>query len=87
MSINEYALYSQGYFIRNARSQEPFRKLYHILWNANTDKAHKIRSVDSFARHWPLFTDKDQGIGITKDDMATRWENMKKKLFSRKKTG
>lgn len=58
MTANEYALCYRGYFLRHARSQEPIRELYRLIWNlAPTSSSDKIRSNAGLSRHWPLLTD------------------------------
>lgn len=56
MSRNEYALYAQGYFKKLDKQQQPFRRLYMLIWNLNPGtKGHKILSTESLSAHWPLY--------------------------------
>lgn len=73
MTRNEYALYCHGYFKRNQRAQEPFRRLYQLIWNANTDKSSKIRTFGSLYNHWPLTTDNYKDVLSDKEEMDRRW--------------
>jgi hypothetical protein len=78
MTANEYALCCRGYFLRTARSQEPFRELYRLIWNMSpTPPASKIRSNAALARHWPLLTD-PKGLFVL--DEATMKERLDKAL-------
>lgn len=91
MSVNEYALHAHGYFMRVDRTQEPFRRLYWVLWNTAADEKGKIRSADKLRQTWPLLTDdKVTTPKETIDQMVADWnaaialnEKMKKKANGR----
>lgn len=77
MTVNEYALYAHGYFIRNDRSKEGLRVLYQLIYNlAPTPKSDKIRSTDRMKKIWPLLSDSERSNPIdTVEEMTKRWED------------
>lgn len=75
MSLNEYALYAQGYFKKLDRDQQPFRKLYQLIWNINPGtKGHKIWSAEMLSTHWPLYVNSAAIAKATNEAIQARWE-------------
>lgn len=60
------------------------RRIYQLLWNANSK--HPIRGAAALANHWPLpLIDKTLNIEISIEDMEERWKETIKKKADRDK--
>lgn len=75
MTLNEYSITAHGYFLRDARSQQPLRRIWHILYNANSTKSNMIRSYHQLAEYWPLITDDIKPL--SSEDQKAIWERAK----------
>lgn len=74
MTVEEYHLCAHGYFLRHNRNQEPFRRLYMLLWNINSGRCDQIRSVESLQRKWPLLTDEGANPIPTNEAIQKKWD-------------
>lgn len=82
MTFDEYHQTCQGYLMSKQRGQVPFRKLYQLIYNANSKQ--KIRSIGSLSQHWPLpLVDGHIGVIVDMDSMRERWEETKRKKAER----
>ena len=71
MSLNEYHQASHGFLMRKQKDQVPFRKIYQILYNANSK--HPVYGA-AISKHWPL----DMLDGITVDNIEEMKERFKR---------
>jgi len=70
--------------MKEQRKQVPARRIYQLLWNANSK--HPIRGTASLANHWPLpLVDGILDIEISVEDMEDRWKETVKKKADRDK--
>ncbi|WP_343702691.1 hypothetical protein [Chitinophaga sp.] len=74
LSLQQLQWYVEGVRVRDAQRQEPFRLLYHLLYNAN---AKKGKSFSQIAQDWPLYTDSKNSQYPAQEDMNQAWERLK----------
>lgn len=83
MTFDEYHHTCQGYLMSKQKGQVPLRKLYQVIYNANSSK-HQIRSIGTLSQHWPLpLIDEHMGVVVNMDSMRERWEETKRKKAER----
>lgn len=73
MTPYQYSLSARGYFLRVDRREEGLRRIWHLLYNANSKKGKGISSIGRLRQYWPLSTDNLSNIVITKDEMKRRF--------------
>lgn len=84
MTFDEYHHTCQGYLMSKQKSQVPFRKLYQIIYNANSK--HPIRSIGALSQHWRLpMVDGLLSSNMDFDEMKSRWDEAKRKKADRER--